>query len=463
MAVAVLDAARIRAIVERHFRVYENRVERFGDDEAHLFYVIFPSHEFDTRYEAVRSAIRKEDPELLVFLRREAGEDVLFVASRPAAMVKPSRAQAFLLVATLLTTGTAGTMLWYSYASAGDAWTWSTLFTPQNIGWGLATFTLPLIAILGLHEMAHYITARRHGLRATLPYFIPVPPITPMAIGTFGAFIRLKDPVPDRKALFDVGASGPIMGFFAALPIVLVGAFLTTANAMPVPDLDRPELGLQGTVRDEGPGEMVVDLAKPGPQAILINSTSASTWSYTLRVREHGADGTDRTATFTGRIPRGGSDFVALNLSEEARGELTVTWEDGLYSFGDPLLVKGLRKLGFEDNDYLTHPTYVAGWVGLLVTGINLLPAGPLDGGHVARALLGDKMRYAAWASLGLLLVLGLLFTSWVLMTFLLLLMGINHPPPLNDRTPLDGRRKLIGLAVVLILVLTFVPIPLKP
>ncbi|MCD6417259.1 site-2 protease family protein [bacterium] len=80
-------------------------------------------------------------------------------------------------------------------------------------------FSVPLLFILGIHEMGHYIASKVHRISATLPYFIPAPTL----IGTFGAFIKIKEPIIDRKALMDIGAAGPLSGFFAAIPILIYG------------------------------------------------------------------------------------------------------------------------------------------------------------------------------------------------------------------------------------------------
>jgi len=106
------------------------------------------------------------------------------------------------------------------------------------------------------------------------------------------------------------------------------------------------------------------------------------------------------------------------------------------------------------------HPLAFAGWVGLFVTAINLLPAGQLDGGHIARALLGPRQHYVSWAAILLLFVMGSWYAGWFIFGFLILMLGVRHPPPLNDLSRLDAGRKLIGIAAAAILLLTFVPQP---
>ncbi|PYS72161.1 MAG: hypothetical protein DMF69_08375, partial [Acidobacteria bacterium] len=91
---------------------------------------------------------------------------------------------------------------------------------PQLIASG-ATFSASLLAILFSHEMGHYLACRYYGVDATMPYFIPAPPM--FLAGTFGAFIKIRSPIPTRRALFDIGLAGPLAGFVVALPITVVG------------------------------------------------------------------------------------------------------------------------------------------------------------------------------------------------------------------------------------------------
>jgi membrane-associated protease RseP (regulator of RpoE activity) len=84
-------------------------------------------------------------------------------------------------------------------------------------------FSIALLAILGIHELGHYFASRFHGVNATLPFFIPFPTI----IGTFGAFIKIKDPIPERRSLFDIGFAGPAAGFVVAIPLLFIGLALS--------------------------------------------------------------------------------------------------------------------------------------------------------------------------------------------------------------------------------------------
>lgn len=93
-------------------------------------------------------------------------------------------------------------------------------------------FSLTLLGILLAHEMGHYLACRYYGIAASLPYFIPAPTV----IGTLGAFIRIKSPIVSRRALFDVGIAGPLVGFAVALPVVIFGiAFSRVIPSMHTP------------------------------------------------------------------------------------------------------------------------------------------------------------------------------------------------------------------------------------
>jgi membrane-associated protease RseP (regulator of RpoE activity) len=112
--------------------------------------------------------------------------------------------------------------------------------------------------------------------------------------------------------------------------------------------------------------------------------------------------------------------------------------------------------------DVFIHPVAFAGWAGLLVTSLNLIPAGQLDGGHVLYSLVGTRAQRATWPIIFLLLGLGLVvWPGWLLWAGLVFLFGQGHPGPLDRVTRLDARRKVLAVVVLLVLVLTFTPVPL--
>jgi membrane-associated protease RseP (regulator of RpoE activity) len=232
-------------------------------------------------------------------------------------------------------------------------------------------FSLTLMLILLSHELSHYFASKIHGVKATLPYFIPAPTI----IGTFGAFIKMKSPIVTRRALIDIGASGPIAGFIISLIASIFG--LVLSNIVPV--------------------------------------------SQT-----------------------GG----ALNLGDSL-----------LFSF----LSQTILGTAPSGSDVLLNPVAFAGWIGLFVTSINLIPVGQLDGGHIAYAMMGEKHIHLSIALILIMILLGLLsWEGWFVWGALLLILGLRHPPVLYWEVPLDRKRRFVGWVALVIFVLTFIPVPFK-
>lgn len=241
---------------------------------------------------------------------------------------------------------------------------------PWKIYYGLP-FALTLMIILLTHELSHYFASKKHGVNATLPYFIPAPTI----IGTFGAFIKMKSPIVTRKALIDIGASGPIAGFIVSVIAVMIGLHL--------------------------------------------------------------------------------SEIVPV---AETKGALTLG-DSILFSF----LAQTILGVTPADSDILLNPVAFAGWIGLFVTSMNLIPVGQLDGGHIAFALLGEKQTRLSFILVLVMSLLGvLLWEGWIIWAVLLLVLGLRHPPVISWEVPLDTRRKVIGWIAFLIFILTFIPVPFK-
>jgi len=145
-------------------------------------------------------------------------------------------------------------------------------------------------------------------------------------------------------------------------------------------------------------------------------------------------------------------------VAVEAKGE-------GWLSLGDPLLLKLLASLFIPDApaSYILHPLGFAGWVGMLVTSLNLFPIGQLDGGHVVYALFGQRAKLVARLAVGAFLALGIFFwVGWLLWAVLILLIGLKHPPIVDEQAPLSPVRKVLAAAMVVIFILSFIPDPIK-
>ncbi|WP_017315677.1 site-2 protease family protein [Mastigocladopsis repens] len=246
--------------------------------------------------------------------------------------------------------------------------------TPAELLKGLP-YALALITILGIHELGHYLTARYYKIRSTLPYFIPMP----FLLGTFGAFIQMRSPIPNRKALFDLSIAGPIAGFIATLPLLLWGL----ANS-----------------------EIVPQTEKTG----LLNPDALSP-KYSI--------------------------LLAL-LSKLALGnQLTPTSAIDM------------------------HPVAVAGFLGLIVTALNLMPVGQLDGGHIVHAMFGQRTAVViGQISRLLLLLLSLVQPEFLPWAIILLFLPLIDEPALNDVTELDNGRDIWGLVVMALLVIIVLPLP---
>lgn len=247
---------------------------------------------------------------------------------------------------------------------------------PENLVYGLS-FSVSLLFILICHEMGHYIACRIYKVDATLPFFIPTPPMIGPA-GTFGAFIRILSPMPSRKAVFDIGVAGPIAGFIALLPVAVIG-FLTVTPQ---------QIGNTGDILE----------------------------------------------------------------------------------FSNPLLMKLFAAMFEIDLTYgFNNAFYFAAWVGLLVTALNLIPSGQLDGGHAIYAVLGEKVHYwtgrIAFGVMAVSAVVGLLYfnspSGFLIAIILGVMMRLRHPQP-YDMTPLDPKRKVIAFLTLVIFVLCFVPFPIR-
>jgi membrane-associated protease RseP (regulator of RpoE activity) len=305
-------------------------------------------------------------------MRRENGQDVILAVEGLVDQAKTGNPliNILLLAATILTTLSAGASM-MGYSVIDSLMMGSPLAVLQALLAG-APFAITLMSILGIHELGHYAAARLHGVRATLPYFIPMP----FGLGTLGAFIAIRSPMRDRKVLFDIGLAGPYAGLMAALPVLLLGLLLSSTNYVP-----------------------------------------SSIYGRTLENL--------------------GSSFLIQIVT---------------YLFTD-----------IPDGQTISlHPVFFAAWLGLFLTGINLLPVGQLDGGHASYALLGRAAHGVAIIAFGLLILAGIFDatnrTFWFIWAFFVMLGGLRHPPPMNDISDVGLPRKLIGLVTIALFFLLFTP-----
>ena len=257
-------------------------------------------------------------------------------------------------------------------------------------------FALSLLSILLAHEFGHYFVSRYHKTPATLPYFIPFP-LSPL--GTMGAAIMMKGVPKNKRILFDIGVAGPLAGMVIAIPVLILGLSLS-------------ELG-----------------------TIEASSSSFIEGNSILYL----------LAKFVvfGKFLPAPADFGGLSPF--------LYWLRYFFT-GSPAPIGG--------TDVFIHPVAFAGWAGLLVTALNLIPAGTLDGGHVIHSLLGDKARKAFPFIVGLLIVLGFYWSGWWLWAFMLFWLGRVNAQTLDQITPLDSSRKLVAAVVIILFVLVFTPVP---
>ena len=236
---------------------------------------------------------------------------------------------------------------------------------------GGPAYSIAIMLILLGHELGHFFMSRRHGIGATLPFFLPFP-FSPF--GTFGAVIRMRNVTPSRRALFDTGVAGPFMSFLLSIPAI----------------------------------------------------------------------------------------FIGLRLSEVIPASQL---REGTFRLADPLLFSFIQRLTVghvpESSDVILHPIAYAGWVGLFVTALNLLPVGQLDGGHIAYALFGRRSRIVFLIAISAMAFITIFYNpGWLLLLVLFIVFGFKHPAPVDDVTPLDGKRRLLAVLAFAAFFLSFTPAP---
>lgn len=366
--------------LERFFVFWRVTVVR---DREIVDAVVQPQHRAPSR--ELKEALRRW-PGIHYWEDSESGRRLVLVRSLGRPVKERWWLHLGLFLITFLTVWMGGSLLAGGQGQLVPRWSG---LEPQQVaasleGWihmlmpGL-NFAMGLMGILLAHELGHYFTAKWYGIGVSPPYFLPAPPNLNF-VGTFGAFIRLRTPVLDRRQLLDVGAAGPWAGFVVSLVVLAAG------------------------LRWSQPVDSIGDLA---PQLIVVQGN-------------------------------------ALYL-------------------GDSLLMRAARELLVGDGTVLLHPLALAGWLGLFVTMLNLLPLGQLDGGHVLYGLLGGAQRWIGWLVWFGLLILGFSFWGWWVWAGFTLLVGrgrLAHPSVLDRNRPIPRTRYPVGWLTVLLFVATFTPVP---
>jgi membrane-associated protease RseP (regulator of RpoE activity) len=273
------------------------------------------------------------------------------------------------------------------------------LLALRNLKLGLP-YAVALLSILLAHEFGHYFAGRLHHTHVTLPYFIPMP-LPPL--GTMGAAIRMKEPPKNKRILLDIGLAGPVAGLVVAIPVLIYGLSLSKVQALPN--------HLQGLMLE---GNSIL---------------------YLLT----------KYLVFHQWLPAP-SDFGGLSPF--------LYWIRYIFT-GSPAPLGGV--------DVIISPVAWAGWVGLLVTSLNLIPAGQLDGGHMIYTLVDSKKARVLWPFLLVgLVLLGFIWSGWWLWALLVFFIGRIYAEPLDQITTLNTGRKALAVLALVIFLLVFMPVPLK-
>ena len=343
-------------------------------------------------------------------------------APRPRAPTRREWATAVALFCATLVTS------WLVY---GWFWGGGSVLDDPEVARDGALYAGGLMAILLAHESGHYVVARRHGMDQSLPYFIPFP----LAFGTLGAIIRLRVLPRSRTALLEMGAAGPIAGFVVAVFVMA--------------------LGMPGTIEHAAP-----ELVTPWPPPVVTEVPDGIGYSILVAI--------DGALVAAIDALRGLAAVPGLGWLGDAIDRAFPAVEPGsqvLMILANPPLMDLLGELilGAAPGRYASiHPLALAGWAGCFLTGMNLLPIGQLDGGHVTNALWPGAARKLSRLGLLVVLVGGIGWMGWAIWGLLLWKMGAWRSLPVPDDPPPSRRARLIAGVALGCFLLCFMPVPLE-
>jgi Zn-dependent protease len=397
-----LDSSRFTALVSRVLRIDDITT----GDQKQGYLVRYRGQLYGDSAEAYDQLSANLRPLEVTPLFRQEGETHVIILLPGIIQPKPSNPLVNLVMfgLTLLSMIFAGALSAYQcIRPLAEGELMAEIF--RNLPGGIP-FALSMLSILLAHEFGHYLAGRFHKVHVTLPYFIPFP-FSPF--GTMGAFIQLKEPPKNKRILLDIGIAGPLAGLVVAIPILLIGIALSPVQTIAItPSLCTPNM--EGGIMLEG------------------NSVLYLGAKYLIH----------------GELLPAPSSFGALPPA--------MYWVRYFFT-SLPLPIGG--------RDIILHPMAWAGWAGLLVTALNLIPAGQLDGGHVMYVLLGRRARRLLPFIFIFLLGMGLFWSGWWLWAALIFFLGRVHAEPLDQITKLDKPRTAIALLGIIIFFLVFTPVPL--
>lgn len=365
LLVKKIDVEKVKQLVSRYFTYTDFKVE----DSVFIFKIEPFVYDFDT----IKGEFEKE--RYYPFLRKKKDQQYLILVEKIKQGPPNIMWNIVLFAATVASTLFAGYALSEGLVADG---------LMSNVWVGAVSFSAAIMFILGTHEMGHKYASYRNGVDATWPYFIPMPFFI---MGTMGALIKSRSPMPNNNSMIQLGASGPLCGFLVAVPLYIIGLKLS----------------------------YVVPQAPPVP----------------------------------------GEGF--------------------LVHFGQSLLTAFLGETLVhipEGHNLMLHPVGIAAWAALLVTSVNLIPVGQLDGGHIARAILGERIhRMASYGLIAGMMVIGFPYYNpffvwegwfvWALVLYFVI-MRAGSGGSMNELEPISGYSKVLALIAFIVFFLTVIPIPLS-
>jgi membrane-associated protease RseP (regulator of RpoE activity) len=368
----------------------------------------------ESAYEEIESAVGPMG--LLTTLREENGKLVVELFQKPLPPAGRNGLQLALFLLTILSVVFAGAS---NALPPGSIPCEAPSVTPPTLQamlasilsvYGLAMANLPaglpfafsLLGVLTTHELGHYIAGRWNKTPVSLPFFIPLP--LAGTFGTMGAVISMRQPPRDRNRLVEIAVAGPLAGFLVGIPLLLYGLSISTVAPLPT---------------SLGPCEGF--------------SMEGNSILYLLA----------KLAVFGKLLPAPMQYDTAPLLF----------WLRSFFA-GYPWPLPGV--------DVMISPIASGAWVGLLITGLNLIPVGQLDGGHLLYALIGEKATKALPWLIGGMVALGIVWNGWFLWALLALAFGRVHAIPLDTVTPLHTRHRWLACIGLVLFLLLFVPIPLQ-